>query len=381
VVTFGPGIQLNEAALVIPQGIRVQINGGTWLGGSPALTLSSGDLTITGATFLNATDAPTILVTGGHLTLRNDIIQESSVYSQAAIEVTGGTADLGMASSPGGNTINVNGAGAFAQNTTATPIAAVGDTFTVNGVPLTPSTLSGFVFEDFNDDGQIDFGENGIANVLVTQAGTDDLGNPVSQSQRTDSDGAYVFLNLRPGSYTITEAQPAGYAQGIDSVGTAGGNLSTTRPELQLRRAARRQRAGAEGADGRHRLLEQQERPGPHQGAARGDQPGRLRDERGRLASCHPAQHVRGRLRQRPGPARATPTSPPCSSRTSFRRGRSLTPKYWRRPWRSTPPAPPSTPRRWRRATASSSAATASGRPPGTSAPMAMPSGWPTTPR
>src|SRR5262249_43476232 len=128
----------------------------------------------------------------------------------------------------GGNTININGAGAFAQNTTATPIAAAGDTFTVDGLPLMPSTLSGTVFEDFNDDGQIDFGEKGISGVAVTLTRTDALGNAVNLSQTTDSDGAYVFLNLRPGNYTITEAQPAGYAQGIDSVGTAGGSLTAT---------------------------------------------------------------------------------------------------------------------------------------------------------
>jgi hypothetical protein len=77
----------DEANLVIPAGIRLQINGGTWKGGSPALTFSSGDLTITGATFVNATDAPTILVTGGHLTLRNDVVQESTGYSQVAISI------------------------------------------------------------------------------------------------------------------------------------------------------------------------------------------------------------------------------------------------------------------------------------------------------
>src|SRR5262249_16391973 len=42
VITVSPAVQFNEAALVVPQGIRVQINGGTWYGGSPALTLSSG---------------------------------------------------------------------------------------------------------------------------------------------------------------------------------------------------------------------------------------------------------------------------------------------------------------------------------------------------
>jgi ELWxxDGT repeat protein len=208
--------------------VTVYFTNGTYNGHSPALTVLSGNVVLLNVTLTNTTDAPTLRVLGGRVVVRNSVIQESTGYSQAAIEVTGGTVDLGTAPSPGGNTININGAGAFARNTTSTPIPAVGDTFTVNGVPLAPSTLSGTVFEDFNDDGQIDFGEKGIANVLITLAGTDDLGNAVSQSQLTDSDGAYVFLNLRPGSYSITESQPAGYAQGLDSAGTAGGSLSAT---------------------------------------------------------------------------------------------------------------------------------------------------------
>jgi hypothetical protein len=66
-VTLASGIQVNEANLSIPSGFRVRINGGAWHGGSPALTLDSGNLTITNATFQNATDAPTILVQGGSL--------------------------------------------------------------------------------------------------------------------------------------------------------------------------------------------------------------------------------------------------------------------------------------------------------------------------
>jgi uncharacterized membrane protein len=90
------------------------------------------------------------------------------------------------------------------------------------------SSLSGLVFEDFNDDGQVDFGEQGIAGVSITLSGTDDLGNSVRLSQKTDAAGTYLFANLRPGSYTLTETQPAGYGQGIDSVGTAGGSLAAT---------------------------------------------------------------------------------------------------------------------------------------------------------
>jgi hypothetical protein len=100
--------------------------------------------------------------------------------------------------------------------------AFLGSSGSTNVTVAPPSSLSGIVWKDFNDDGQVDFGENGIRGVNVTLTGTDDLGNAVNLSQTTDSDGAYIFLNLRPGNYYITETQPAGYIQGIDTAGTGG---------------------------------------------------------------------------------------------------------------------------------------------------------------
>jgi hypothetical protein len=231
VLNLGSGTY-TDLAPTPPAGVTLVINGnGTTTvieGHSPALTVSSGSVVISGVTFTTTTDAPTILVTGGSLTLRDCIIEESTGYNQSAIEVTGGTLDLGTTADPGGNTINVSGPGEFVHNTTGSSIAVVGDAFTVNSVPLTPGSLSGIVWEDFNDDGQVDFGERGIHGVTVRLTGTDDLGNSVSLSQSTDADGAYLFLNLRPGSYRVTETQPAGYLQGINTVGTAGGSLSFT---------------------------------------------------------------------------------------------------------------------------------------------------------
>jgi hypothetical protein len=42
------------------------------------------------------------------------------------------------------------------------------------------------------------------------------------------SGGLCSFVNLRPGNYTLTETQPAGFLQGIHSIGTAGGSLIAT---------------------------------------------------------------------------------------------------------------------------------------------------------
>jgi parallel beta-helix repeat protein len=226
-LNLAPGTY-SATTVQVPAGMTLYINGtpGTVIDpASPAFTLTSGNVVVSNVTFVTTGDAPTILVTGGSLTLRNDTIQESSGGDDAAIVVTGGTVDLGNAASSGGNTLNVNGPGTFVRNTTGSAISAVGDTYTVNGQALTPASLSGFVFEDFNNDGQLDFGEKGIAGVTITLTGTDFLGNAVSLSQQTDGDGAYLFLNLLPGSYYLTETQPAGYLQGTDSVGTACGSL------------------------------------------------------------------------------------------------------------------------------------------------------------
>jgi uncharacterized repeat protein (TIGR01451 family) len=87
---------------------------------------------------------------------------------------------------------------------------------------LKGATLSGYVYNDVNDNGVKEQGENGIGGVTVVLTGTDDLG-PVSRSVQTAADGSYSFNNLRPGTYTITETQPAGYLDGKDSIGTQGG--------------------------------------------------------------------------------------------------------------------------------------------------------------
>jgi hypothetical protein len=104
---------------------------------SPALTILGGNVVVSNVTIFTTGNAPTILVTGGSLTLRNDVVQ-SSTYSDPAIAVTGGSLDLGTPSSPGGNTIQVNGTGPILQSTGVNVITSVGNTFQVQGSPVTP---------------------------------------------------------------------------------------------------------------------------------------------------------------------------------------------------------------------------------------------------
>src|SRR5439155_4735360 len=95
---------------------------------------------------------------------------------------------------------------------------------------LLPSTLSGYVYEDTSasglNNGVKDRTERGIPGALVTLTGSDDFG-AVSRQTTTDATGLYSFQGLRPGVYTITETQPAGYLNGRTTVGVQGGTAGT----------------------------------------------------------------------------------------------------------------------------------------------------------
>ncbi|MFK8111773.1 MAG: SdrD B-like domain-containing protein, partial [Rubripirellula sp.] len=82
------------------------------------------------------------------------------------------------------------------------------------------ASISGYVYQDQSNDGVRDSNENGIAR---TQMSLVDANGQVVDSVRTDATGRYEFTEVRPGDYTIVEQQPTGFLDGIDSVGTIGG--------------------------------------------------------------------------------------------------------------------------------------------------------------
>ncbi|HEV8062405.1 MAG TPA: Ig-like domain repeat protein [Gemmataceae bacterium] len=135
------GTYLDQAASP-PSDVYLVIQNGTLIGNSPALSVNAGQVEVLNCNLSTATDAPTILISGGNLSLLDDKIQESVGFSDAAIDLIGGTLDLGTANSPGGNTLNINGTGEFVHNTTSNDVPSVGDTFETNGTSLTASYLS-----------------------------------------------------------------------------------------------------------------------------------------------------------------------------------------------------------------------------------------------
>src|SRR5262249_24076432 len=94
---------------------------------------------------------------------------------------------------------------------------------------LRPSSISGRVFLDNNNDGS-DAGDPGLPSVTVTLTGVDDLGNTVTITATTAPDGTYSFDNLRPGVYTVVESQPAGFLDGKDTLGSVSGGAPGALP-------------------------------------------------------------------------------------------------------------------------------------------------------
>ena len=74
-------------------------------------------------------------------------------------------------------------------------------------------------------------GQPGIAGVTLYLNGLDDRANSVNASTTTGSTGAYSFTGLRPGTYTVTDSQPAGYLPGKVVAGSEP-NVSIVQPTL-----------------------------------------------------------------------------------------------------------------------------------------------------
>ena len=83
-----------------------------------------------------------------------------------------------------------------------------------------PASLSGFVYVDANNNGVFDAGETPIGGVQ-SRCWTPTAIPPVDGHHRCNR--LLHFDNLTPGTYCLAETQPAGYLDGLDTAGTAGG--------------------------------------------------------------------------------------------------------------------------------------------------------------
>lgn len=176
--------------------------------------------TVTGGSFTPA--APSCVATVGG----------NSVVCPIASMPNGGTATvrIPVRFTPGNlpaqnavftNTATIVTTGSGDTNGGSDPMA--GNNHNAGQVTVQNSTLSGRVYEDLNGSGQPDAGEPGIAGVTLTLTGTDAQGNAVPpMTVVTDASGNWSFT-VPPGTYTVTETQPAAYQPGITRAGAVTG--------------------------------------------------------------------------------------------------------------------------------------------------------------
>jgi len=85
-----------------------------------------------------------------------------------------------------------------------------------------PASISGRVHLDTDGDCELDPDEQPLEGVLIQLLNADGL---VVAETHTDASGLYQFASLPPGTYGVREIQPAGYLDGGDRIGSAGGVL------------------------------------------------------------------------------------------------------------------------------------------------------------
>ncbi|MFK8115304.1 MAG: beta strand repeat-containing protein [Rubripirellula sp.] len=185
-------------------------------GPSAATSVTATDTLPAGVNFVSGTgpNGEALTATGGVITVDGGTVQSTGSFSFTinATIAAGATGTL---------TNNVTVATPTSETNTANNAASA--TTTID--PGT-SSIAGTVYVDANNNGIQDAGEDPIPGVELTLTGTDTLGNAVTRAATTNASGDYLFASLAAGTYTVTETQPSGFRDGIETAGT-GANAST----------------------------------------------------------------------------------------------------------------------------------------------------------
>ncbi|QDU27265.1 Putative peptidyl-prolyl cis-trans isomerase [Anatilimnocola aggregata] len=170
--------------------------------------------------------------------LANDSSAPDTGETFTVTAVTQGTAGGTIAISAGGGSVtytpaaNYTGSDTFTYTITDSGGLSATATVTVTVQNFVPSSLAGFVFKN-GDSGPLE-------GVTITLTGTDVNNTTVNRTIKTDSNGAYKFDALIPGTYKIKETQPALINDGTDTIGSQGGTVANDEFTITL----------AQGTDG-----------------------------------------------------------------------------------------------------------------------------------
>jgi uncharacterized repeat protein (TIGR01451 family) len=188
------------------------------IGNLAAANVVVNDLLPAGLTFVSATPAPSgpglawnnLGATAGTLA-----INETGVITVVA-QLDNNYALVGQ---------SIENVATIATSTAEANIADNRDGALLDCITADVVSLAGHTYHDRNNNGvrELASGETGIAGVTIALTGTDVFGKPVALSTITDGSGAYSFVGLNPGTYTLVETQPANWNSASDTLGTING--------------------------------------------------------------------------------------------------------------------------------------------------------------
>jgi uncharacterized protein (DUF2141 family) len=133
---------------------------------------------------------------------------QSNAVSKTATTAANGTYSFTNLM-PGTYTVTAPGTASSETADTPSAIASLslgsGQTLSNNNFGyVAPGTISGNTYTDVNLSKSLDTGDTPLGSVQVALTGTDLLGNAVSKTTNSASDGTYSFTNLLPGSYSVS---------------------------------------------------------------------------------------------------------------------------------------------------------------------------------
>ncbi len=173
----------------------------------------------------------------------NGISENANRIATGVITVTAGQAnivDIDFGVVPAGGPVTTTPS---ATSTTVGPTTTVGTNPTTTMSTAGTSSIGDFVWDDANNNGVFDPGENGLGGVSITlhaDANSDGVPDGAAlQATVTDNAGAYHFDGVQPGNYVVSLTPPNGYASSTGAVAMAAGPYE----------AGKTQAAGANGQD------------------------------------------------------------------------------------------------------------------------------------
>ncbi len=225
---LNPGTYTASRSADVPAGVRMVLdgNGGgaSLVSSSPALTIASGEVKLANnLTLQGSSDAPVLRVDGGHLVIRDCTVQESASGDQVGVEVLSGSADLGTASDAGANLFTVSGEGHFIRNASSGYLLAIGNSYELDGQPVTdPFDIEKRIIDvlDTGTGGLVTVVANAVHKTVARNKVFEiDLNVLIADLELTNP--SFDLAGSSNGSANLT-VSPAEFTPSVDYLGDAG---------------------------------------------------------------------------------------------------------------------------------------------------------------